>query len=284
MDRLSPVEVRQRLRVLGVDPSRALGQNFLIDANTRDRILGLIDLAPNESVLEIGPGLGALTDGLAERASHVTAIEFDRRLAEGLQQQFAGRPNVSIVCADALRDDLAARVTDGARVVVGNFPYSVGTRILMDLVCLADPPDRLVVTLQREVADRVVARPATADYGLTAVWAQVGYTPRLARTVSRRCFWPVPRVESGTIVLDRRSDLPDAALRTHVYAVTKRLFAHRRKQLIRLIADGPWGCSREVAAEWLVELGASVQARAEELDVDAWLELTRRLVGFREGS
>ena len=149
-----------------------MGQNFLIDGNIRDMIVKAADIQPNETVLEIGPGLGVLTEALLKQAGHVMAVEKDQRLHDIVQERFADRDNLELLHADALDLDLEARVQSGAIKMVSNLPYSVGTRILMELIGARHRPERMVVTLQRDVADRMTAAHGGKVYGLLSIAAQ----------------------------------------------------------------------------------------------------------------
>lgn len=266
-------DLRFLLAERGIRPSRALGQNFLVDENIRRIILDAAALSSSDGVLEIGPGAGALTEGLVACAGRVTAIEKDRRLYEILAERFADRPNLRLVCADALEEDLDAHLAGGLGKVVANLPYSVGTRILVELVRAAHRPERMVVTLQTEVVQRLAAEPGTADYGLLTVWARRWYDVALVRRVGGGCFFPAPEVGSAVAAL-RRRDAPRIVLTSeaHFEALTRAAFQRRRKQMQRVMKDLPDEVGRlegDVAG-WLEGLGIEPAARPENLPVEAW--------------
>lgn len=167
-------EVRAYLREIEFRPGKSLGQNFLVDANMRDLILDASEVGPDDQVVEVGPGLGVMTDGLVERAKAVTAIELDHRLAEHLGQRFAGEEKITLHNADATEADWPNLCRPDPVRVVSNLPYSVGSRILYDLANPAFAPVSVTVMVQSDVADRMLAGPGSDAYGLLSVrlgWA-----------------------------------------------------------------------------------------------------------------
>lgn len=269
MNLTRPSEVRALLERMRFVPRRVLGQNFLIDGNILRIMLDAAALAPSDAVLEIGPGLGVLTGPLLERAGRVVAIEKDDLLYAHLQGTLGGHPALTLLHADALEADLAGWLASGVNKVVANLPYSVGTRILVELCQAEARPERIVVTVQREVADRIVAQPGGKDYGVLSVFAQADYAAAIHKGVPRTCFFPVPQVASAIVRMERRprdvSGVDDASFR----ALVKRCFEHRRKQLGALIHDP--------AA--LAQVGLDPQQRPETVGVADWLRLTRALAG-----
>jgi 16S rRNA (adenine1518-N6/adenine1519-N6)-dimethyltransferase len=191
-------ETRAALEQLGLRPSRSLGQSFLVDQNIALLIVSAAGLTLNDTVLEIGPGLGALTELMVERAGRVVAVEKDARLCEFLHGRFGRRRKLQLVHADALAVDLAAFAPFK---VVANLPYAVSTPLLMRLVESPARPRLMVLTVQREVGDRLAARPGTKDYGALTLFTQLYYEARRAHVVAPGCFWPAPEVESAVMVL-----------------------------------------------------------------------------------
>ena len=233
-------------------------------------------------MLEIGPGAGALTAGLVACAGRITAIEKDRRLHEILAERFADRPNLRLVCADALEEDLDAHLAGGLNKVVANLPYSVGTRILVELVRAAHRPERMIVTLQAEVVQRLAAEPGTSDYGVLTVWARRWYDVALVRRVGPGCFFPAPEVGSAVASLRRRHEpLVELASEAHFEALTRAAFQRRRKQMQRVMRDLPDEVGRLEgdAAGWLEDLGIAPAARPENLSVEDWGRLSNALTG-----
>lgn len=264
-------EVRRLLAELGIQPRRALGQNFLVDGNILQIILREADVRRDETVLEIGPGLGMLTEALVERARHVIAIEKDSRLAGYIRQEF---PAVELIEGDAVETlDSGFSVQGSGFKVVSNLPYSISTPILERLVENDLKPRRLVVTLQREVAQRLAAKPRHKDYGALTLFTQLHYHCTVAHVVSPGCFYPSPRVDSAIVVLDRRDPRvklkPDALFHEVVCAG----FSHRRKMLRKLLA-GRAGLETAFA-----QVGIPSTARGEELSLEQWISLANALSG-----
>ena len=263
-----PSAVRGLLDELQFKPSRVLGQNFLIDGNILRIIVDAAGLSPADTVLEVGPGLGVLTDALLEHAGRVIAIEKDARLHTWLARRFADEPRLDLRQGDALRADLPALFAAGATKLVANLPYSVGSRVLMDCFMARPGPARIVATVQKEVADRLAAAPGGGDYGLLSVWAQVRYDVRLHKVIPRTCFLPAPEVTSAIVTLARKAEDPlPAALAPRFGDLVKRAFGQRRKQLGGLLRN-PEAC---------LAAGISPSARPEELAVDDWLRLAAAL-------
>jgi 16S rRNA (adenine1518-N6/adenine1519-N6)-dimethyltransferase len=256
-----------------IQPHGALGQNFLIDANIRDLIVNLVDPTPEDVVLEIGPGLGVLTEQLAERAGTLIAVEKDRKLYAHLLEQLAGVSAVRLVQADFLLLDLRFLATDGVTKVVSNLPYSVGSRMLMDLFALPEPPGRITVTVQLEVGERLIAGAGDAQRGLLGVWAQRVYAPQIRKIISPTCFFPPPKVRSAVVQLDRLDGpriAPEAA--AFFRKLTKAAFGFRRKQMgtiLRRISP-ELGVAADAAEAALLEMGIEPTLRPEVLTVEQW--------------
>lgn len=262
MNLTSPSQVKAWCIANGFHPNKVLGQNFLIDQNARNAIVdaGLEVCAGAEcpevrDVLEIGPGLGVLTEELLARGCRVTAIEKDPVLAERLPTALGNPPNLTVVAGDALDwISLAARRPDAQTPehpnlqtsptlqtfshMVSNLPYQAGTRILLDLVQTRAIPS-LTVLVQTEVAERLAAAEGSKMRGLAGVWAQLDYDVKIVRKVSASCFWPRPEIGSSVVRLerhDRNVDLTAEARRVF-HRLTKRAFEHRRKQLGSVFRD-----------------------------------------------
>ncbi len=268
-----PSEVRSLLARLDFHPSRVLGQNFLIDRNILQILIQAADLHPGESIVEVGPGLGVLTEALLDSGVGVTAIEKDRRLAALLRERLADRPRLDLIQADILTCDLGALFTRPGAKLVANLPYAIAARLLVELTALPTPPVRIVVTIQREVAERLVAAPATRDYGLLSILVQRPYAVRILKPVSRTCFWPAPDVQSSIVRLDLRSEpLGGAAEEDPLRHLLRHVFSQRRKTLARSLKDlipDPLPALRAA--------GIDPGARAEQLPPEAWPGLLRAL-------
>jgi 16S rRNA (adenine1518-N6/adenine1519-N6)-dimethyltransferase len=278
MNLTSPAQVLNLLDQLHVRPSKSLGQNFLIDRNVRDRIVEAAELGARDGVLEVGPGLGVLTEALVRLAGRVVAVEKDRRLHAFLAAHFEAAPRLELVQADMLELDAEHLLSGGLNKLVSNLPYSVGTRILVDVMRAPSGPERIVATVQQEVAERLAARPGRPAYGLLSVWAQMDYAVEVRRRISAACFCPRPEVSSALVCLARKParDGP-ASSRETLYEITRQAFSKRRKQMGAILAAVPGGpvASREAAREFCARLGLDPTARPENLDVADWCRLAQ---------
>ncbi len=253
----------RRLREHGVRPRRDLGQNFLVDSNILGVIERAAELGPEDVVLEIGGGLGVLSEHLAARAAHVHVVEIDRALVPALEEALAPHAaTTTLHVADALALDLRA-LRPAPTKVVANLPYGIAASAILRTIEDLGTVTRWVAMVQREVGERFVAAPGTAAYGVPSVLAQLACTVRVHRAIARTVFHPVPNVDSVLVVLDRTGPAPPAAVRALVHAA----FAHRRKALARSLALSPrFGpAARERARAALVDLGLPADARAERL-------------------
>ena len=272
MNLTSPSQVKAWCIENGFHPNKVLGQNFLIDQNALKAIVdaGLEGLGSLEGceVLEIGPGLGVLTEEMLKRGCRVTAVEKDPVLAARLKESLGNPENLVVVEGDAL-DWLAhsngrtAERPNDFDVMVSNLPYQAGTRILLELV-QARQLQSMTVLVQTEVAERLAAGPGTKTRGLAGVWAQLDYDVRIVRKVAASCFWPRPEIGSSVVRLDRhdRNLALSGEERDLFRRVTKQAFEHRRKQLGSIFKD-------------LIQS----TARAEELSNEDWITLVKGLMG-----
>ena len=238
-----PSVIRSWADAFGIRPSRSLGQNFLIDGNIRDILLDACGIGPGDGVLEIGPGLGAVTAGLLERGARVVAIEKDRRLLVPLEQHLRGYPGLVLIEGDALEEALPLLVEHQLTKVVSNLPYNPGSRILLDIVTSRHAPARIAVTVQDEVAERITAKPGTTDFSLMSLWCQVFYEVTYVKRVSANCFWPRPRVQSAIVRLCKRDQAGVSREGFPFFqALTKRMFQQPRKQMghiLMMLAGDP---------------------------------------------
>lgn len=229
--------MRDALDDLGVRPRKRLGQNFLVASAVVDRI---VDLAGVEgrTVVEIGPGIGALSDRLTQVAKELFLVEIDPRMAERLRARYAANPAVHVTTGDAMEADFASLVGGRTGVVaVGNLPYSVGTQILLRLIEARATFDRVVLMLQREVAERIVAGPGTKAYGVLSLWTALYGEPKIVLRVSPGAFRPRPKVDSAVVAI-RLRPTPAVALRDEARFrdVVRRAFGQRRKTLRAALA------------------------------------------------
>jgi 16S rRNA (adenine1518-N6/adenine1519-N6)-dimethyltransferase len=268
------VSERSRLREFGIRPNRELGQNFLVDANILGVIDRVADLDPGDVVLEVGGGLGALSGHLADHVAHVHVVEIDPALRPALEDALAAHDNTTIHLGDAMALDLDA-LDPAPSAVVANLPYGVAASVVLRTIEELPTARRWVAMVQREVGERLAAAPSTPAYGLPSVLAQLACDVRVARAVPRTVFFPVPRVESVLVRLDRHSPAAPPAVRDLAHAA----FAHRRKALagsLALAPDAPPGI-RERARAALTDLGFPPDARAERLAPADFAALAERL-------
>ncbi len=257
----------------GIAPKKSLGQSFLHDPHTLEKIVALAELPPGATVLEIGPGTGNLTRALARAAGRVIAVEVDDRLIPLLQDTFADQPHVEIVHGDILTLDLAGKLGDTPYILVANLPYYITSAILRHVFERMPRPQRIVVTVQREVAERLVAAPG--DMSLLAVSVQFYGQPRIALRLSAGAFWPRPDVDSAVVRIDVHErppvDVPDEAL---FFRVVRAGFGQKRKQLRNAISAG-LGLDKAAADALLQAAGIDPQRRAETLSLEEWAALAR---------
>jgi len=264
----SPSQFKEWCLAHGFHPNKVLGQNFLIDRNALEAIVdaaGIPADAPAR-VLEIGPGLGVLTEELLHRGHTVTAIEKDPVLADRLAEALGSPAALEVRKGDAL-DFIKDGSCDGFPFLVSNLPYQAGTRILLELIQrvrpgVPQPPETMVVLVQTEVADRLAAGPGSKTRGLAGVWAQLDYDVAAVRKVAASCFWPRPEIGSTVVRLVRhhRNDALAPEVRDLFHRLTKQAFEHRRKQLGAIFKG-------------VIES----TARAEELSNEDWLDLCSAL-------
>ncbi|MGH7447060.1 MAG: 16S rRNA (adenine(1518)-N(6)/adenine(1519)-N(6))-dimethyltransferase RsmA [Longimicrobiales bacterium] len=264
---------------------KSLGQNFLIDPNQQRRIVAALDPAPNDTVIEIGPGHGALTRHLAGRVGRLILIELDRELAPALQQEFADYPHVSVVHGDVLDIDLRQLAgSDLSHVkVVGNIPYNITTPIIFRLLERDVRPGRIVLMIQREVADRILAPPGAGDYGALSVGVRsVARVDRLFH-VSRGSFRPVPRVDSTVIRIVPITPPPlTADEEDDLRELTRVAFSWRRKQLQKTLRSAPeYGLDPDIVDDVQHRTGIALQQRPEQLSPDQLISLARTLRAVR---
>jgi 16S rRNA (adenine1518-N6/adenine1519-N6)-dimethyltransferase len=273
-------DAREALVAAGLRPQKRWGQHFLCDTAVAHRIVDTAAVGPTSSVLEIGPGLGALTDELAARAGRLWLIEIDRGLAARLTERYADNARVRVVVGDVLERPLAELVPDPEVTVVANLPYNIATEIVFRLLDARRQFPRAVLMLQREVARRFVARPGADDRSAAAVMVQTYAEVRIAFGVSRRSFLPPPKVESAVVDIRwtpaARVDVADAALHR---AVVRAAFGQRRKMLRNALGAlaHDRGLDAAALAAALARAGVSGTARAETLELDDFARIAGAL-------
>jgi len=287
-----------QLAALGIHPKKGLGQNFLVDPAQRARIVAAADLTPDDTVLEVGPGPGVLTELIAQQAGRVVAVELDDRLIPILRERFAGQPHVSIVHADILKVNVGALIGESANQrisesangesrntqyvirntqyairntqykVVANLPYYITSAAIRHLLESVPPPELLVLTVQREVAERMVASPP--DMSLLALGVQFYATARIVEHIPAGAFYPKPKVDSAAVRLERRSEPVVSGVTAEAFFRAARAgFSQPRKQLRNSLAAG-LAVPPAKAEAWLTGAGIAPQRRAETLTLAEW--------------
>jgi 16S rRNA (adenine1518-N6/adenine1519-N6)-dimethyltransferase len=262
----------------GISPKKSLGQNFLHDPNVLEKITRAAELTADDTVLEVGPGTGALTDWLADIARRVIAVELDDRLIPLLAHRLADHANVTLVHADILDVDLDLHIkADEPYCVVANLPYYITSAILRYLLERPHKPDRLVVMVQTEVAQRLVARPG--DMSLLSVSVQYYGTPQIITRLSPAVFWPRPDVTSALVRIETYgADRPVAVQdESTFFRVVRAGFGQKRKQLRNSVGAG-LGVSKDEATRLLTGAGIDPQRRAETLSLQEWAALTEQAI------
>lgn len=281
MDLSSPSALKQIMAAHGIRPQHRLGQNFLTDSRTLDAIVAATDLGPDDLVLEIGPGLGTLTQRLARTAGRVLCVELDRNLVEILKETVqAAHPNVEVVQGDAGQVDLhkllIERLSPGRRAkVAANLPYYITTPLVMRLLEEELPLDQIVVMVQKEVADRMVSPPGSKEYGALSVAVQYYTEPRIVTKVGRGAFLPPPDVDSAVVGMRVRPEAPVEAPRTGFFRVVKAAFGQRRKTLSNALTG--LGMEKAAVQEALNLAGIDPARRGETLSLEEFASLARIL-------
>ena len=276
---LGPAQIRDLAGRLRVRPTKSWGQNFVVDAGTVRRIVRVAGVRPGERVVEIGPGLGSLTLGLLDAGAHVVAVEIDPALAVQLDATVRERAGeeaadrLTVLADDALT--VTALPGEPPTALVANLPYNVAVPVLLQFLARFPSLERVLVMVQSEVADRLVAPPGSRTYGIPSVKAAWYAAARPAGQIGRAVFWPVPRVDSSLVHLERRDPPATSATREEVFAVVDAAFAQRRKMLRSALA-GIAG-SGEAAERALTAAGVDPTDRGERLDVVAFARIAEQL-------
>jgi 16S rRNA (adenine1518-N6/adenine1519-N6)-dimethyltransferase len=274
-------EIKSILAQRGIQLTKSLGQNFMHDGNQIRRMVAAAELRRGDRVLEIGPGLGPLTEVILEHADQLLAIEKDHRLFECLHARFDAKPGFQLRGGDALEFIRSEPQDWSGWKVVANLPYSVASPILVELAATEFPPARITVTLQREVAERVAARANDDDYGVLSLLVQFRYEPADLFKIPAACFFPAPDVDSACVTLVRREvplvDRDQAALFARI---VKRGFSQRRKMMLKLLRQEWPDAAIKSAYE---EAGLDAAQRAETVSLEQFATLTRRLAPLRKG-
>ena len=288
MSRQTQTYLMRRFEEVGIRPKSQHGQNFLIDLNLLELIASTAALEPHDVVLEVGTGTGSLTAITAPQVAEVVTVEVDPQMHQLASEELFEHRNVTLLLKDALAGKhrldpellelLAAKtaVDPHRRLkLVANLPYHVATPLISNLLALPTPPTSMTVTIQKELAERIVAAPGTKDYGALSVWVQCQCRAEITRIMPPSVFWPRPKVESAILRIDvddqRRQAIPD---REYFHQFVRKLFLHRRKFLRGVLVAGYKDrLSKPRIDELLAQAGFDERARAEELPYDDLLRL-----------
>ncbi|MEX0818959.1 MAG: 16S rRNA (adenine(1518)-N(6)/adenine(1519)-N(6))-dimethyltransferase RsmA [Pirellulaceae bacterium] len=278
----------QRFREVGLEPDKRRGQNFLIDLNLLEILAMEADIQDGDVVLEVGTGLGSLTSLMAQRAAAVVTVEIDKHLQQLASEVLDGFDNVTILRHDALKNknNLHPAVIETIRAklneapgrqfkLAANLPYCIATPIISNALSLPFVPKSITVTIQKELADRIIAKPSTKDYSALSIWIQAQCDAQILRTLPPQVFWPRPKVDSAIVQIvpnaEKRARIPDLEF---FHAFVRSLFFHRRKFLRSVLVAAMKGRLTKPQVDAVLEsqeLGPT--ARAEELDVERMLDL-----------
>jgi 16S rRNA (adenine1518-N6/adenine1519-N6)-dimethyltransferase len=277
-----PLNAASILKRFGLRADKSLGQNFLQDANALEQIARAAEIQPDDSVLEIGPGLGSLTRYLAASARDVVAVELDGRLLPPLEANLAPHSNVRVVHADILKIAPGELIAQPGYLVVANIPYYITSAVIRHLLEDSNKPRRIVLTIQKEVAGRICAEPG--DLSLLALSVQVYGRPRIAASIPAEAFFPAPKVDSAVLVVDIfPSPLVEEKHLKVFFQLIKAGFAQKRKTLRNSLASGLRRSTNEIV-ELLRLAGIDPMRRAETLSIPEWQTLCRVLTDQKAGA
>lgn len=278
---------RDKLKVFGIQPVKSLGQNFLTECNIVEDIVAAAELGPEDLVIEIGPGLGIMTEVMASQAGFVAAVEIDKNLMAPLRVLTETHPNIAVINADILKLDIRAEILDkyftgGLKKikVVANLPYYITTPIIMSLLEMRIPlMDRMVFMVQKEVGQRMTASPGGKDYGALSVAVNYFTESKIMFLVPSHFFIPRPAVDSCVVRLCIRQEAPFyLADEKYFFQVVKAAFGQRRKMLTNALANAPYlHVTREAVSAALQSLGRDPKARGETLSPAEFASLSNLL-------
>ncbi len=255
-------------------PKKSLGQNFMHDPKSLEKIVAAADVQAGDVVVEVGAGTGALTQVLADAAAQVYAIEVDKRLQRILEARFEEQSNIYLVFADILKTDIATLLGDDDYLVVANVPYYISSAILWHFLESRRPPQRMVLTMQYEVAERIISAPGAMN--LLAIAVQFFGLPRIVSKLSPAVFWPRPHIHSAIVSIETHKRRPvDVPSSEAFFRLVRAGFSQKRKQLRNSLAGG-LGVKARVAADLLRAAAIDPQRRAETLTLEEWARLTRQ--------
>ncbi|MBA2760177.1 MAG: ribosomal RNA small subunit methyltransferase A [Chloroflexia bacterium] len=276
MRRMSEDDWLRRFRSWGVRPSKSMGQNFLLDTDIVERITDAADISSGQLVIEVGPGMGILSEALLNRGAHVIAIEMDDDIASRIADHFRQNDNYTVIHKNAATTDMSAITNGRTYDVVANLPYSVATLIVRHFLESPHPPRRLTIMVQKEVAARMAA--GTGDLSLLTLATRLYATPTLLFDVPKDAFYPPPKVTSSVIQLNvRETPLVDSEARSRLFTMATIAFQQRRKTLLNSLSRG-LSLDKPTVADELDHLGIDPAARPQAISLESWLALSESTV------
>ncbi|PRX26460.1 16S rRNA (adenine1518-N6/adenine1519-N6)-dimethyltransferase [Orenia metallireducens] len=284
MEIANPSNTKDILRKHNLQLKKSLGQNFLIDNNILNKIVETADLTEEDTVIEIGPGIGSLTQKMAETGARVIAVELDDRLIPVLKESLNVYNNIEIVHGDALEVDFSELV-DGSFKLVANLPYYITTPIIMRLLEEGFDVEKIVVMIQKEVGERMVASPGGKDYGILSIGVQYHSNPEIAFVVPPTVFIPQPKVESVVIDLKVKEEQNlEVVDEEFFFKVVKSAFHQRRKTIRNSLSKAPYmNLNRDLIDQALEEVGIDPRRRAEKLSIETFAQLSNALFNLTGG-
>lgn len=271
MDLTSPTTIKNLLAKYETRPSKGLGQNFLIDKNILGKIITIADIKENDVILEVGPGIGTLTKELAQKAKKIISIEKDETMIEILSETIKDYKNIEIINEDALQFSISNFQFSKKYKVVANIPYYLTSPIIRKFLESENPPQEIILMVQKEVAQRICSK--IPDMNLLAVSVQFYAEPKIMANVSKGCFYPSPKIDSAIIKITPFSKKPDV-LPEKFFEVVKAGFSHPRKQLANNFIT-TLKIEREAVEKWLAQNKITPKQRAETLSIQDWINLTK---------
>ena len=266
-------QLLHELEQLGMRPGRGLGQNFLIDPNLLDWIVRRNQVQPGETILEVGPGFGALTGKLLASGARVVAVEYDHRIAEYLRARLTGE-NFTLIEQDACQVDYGRLLGETPFRAIANLPYSISTVFIAKMLESANPPREMFFMLQKEMGERLAALPGSKAYGALSVRCALRYIVKVEKIVPPEVFYPAPEVESALVSFQLKSDRPlDAAILRRCEGIVKTAFLQRRKQLGKVLSAG---YGREKTARALEQAGLAWEVRPDKVEPEKFLLLAEK--------
>ena len=275
MNNLSIKEIIKICRFIDFSPQRSSGQNFLYKENIIRKIVDSAELTKEDIVLEIGPGLGFMTEEIAAQAKEVRAVELDKRLAGYLSEKFKNKKNIRVINEDIFKVDLKKYFNDREYILISNLPYNITSLVIRNFLSLAPRPKKMVLTVQKEVAERITARPGRMSR--LSVIAQYYSRPKIISKIGPENFWPLPAVESAVVVFENIGRINHEVDEKKFLRLVKAGFSAKRKKLTNNLKNG-LNISPEISEKILKKMDLRPDLRAQDLSLPNWLDLFKNFL------